>query len=376
MFFIVIIPLLFCCHCEVIRSNLLFNQMKNKDTQKEQAIYRRYRPQEFDEVIGQDHVVKVLKSSLEKGEVGHAYLFCGSRGTGKTSVARILAKAVKCAPNDLYEIDAASHNSVDDVRALNEAVSTLPFESPFKVYIFDEVHMLSKGAFNALLKTLEEPPQHVIFILATTEMEKVPETIISRCQSFVFRQPSQKVLKEMVMNIAKKEGISLEPSSADLIALLGEGSFRDTQSILQKVISSSTDKKISPEEVMSVTGAPRAETINNYLLSIRNKDLKLGLKAVEDLTVHNIDPGVFIKMVLLKLRAILLLKLVPGKEGELAQDFSETDIKFMKELSADTAGGISAKTLADLTLVADGLKSAVIPTLPLEIALMRIIGQN
>ncbi|MEI8339118.1 MAG: DNA polymerase III subunit gamma/tau [bacterium] len=349
---------------------------KTQETNTEQAIYRRYRPQEFNDVIGQDHIVNTLKSSLEKGQIGHAYLFCGSRGTGKTSVARILAKAVNCAPSDLSEIDAASHNSVDDIRELNEAVNTLPFESPYKVYIFDEVHMLSKGAFNALLKTLEEPPKHVIFILATTEMEKVPETIISRCQAFVFRKPGQKILKEMVMNIAKKEKITLEPASADLIALLGDGSFRDTQSILQKVISSSPDKKISAEEVMAVTGAPRAETINNYLLSIKNKDLKIGLKSIEDLSEHNIDPIIFIKMVILKLRAALLVKLVPSKENDLAEDFSEADMVFVKEMSADATGAISAKTLADLTLVADGLKGAVMPTLPLEIALMRIIGQN
>src|SRR3989344_5317631 len=212
------------------------------------ALYRKYRPQSFKEVLGQDHVVKVLEGALKQGNIAHAYLFAGSRGTGKTSVARILAKEAGCTDKDLYEIDAASNRGIDDIRELREAVSVLPFESSYKVYIVDEVHMLTKEAFNALLKTLEEPPPHVLFMLATTEIDKLPETIISRCQVFTFKKPSAAILKEMVVRIAKKEGFALEPASADLIALLSEGSFRDAQGILQKVISSSKDKKVSIEE--------------------------------------------------------------------------------------------------------------------------------
>src|SRR3989338_3017914 len=206
------------------------------------ALYRKYRPQKFDDVVGQDHIVSVLEGAVKRGEIAHAYLFSGTRGTGKTSVARILAKEIKTTATDLVEIDAASNTSVEDVRSLNESVHSLPFESKYKVYIIDEVHMLSKSAFNALLKRLEEPPKHVVFILATTEIEKLPETVVSRCQVFQFKKPSQEILREMVLRIAKKEGFTLEPSSADLIALLGDGSFRDTQGILQKVITSSADK--------------------------------------------------------------------------------------------------------------------------------------
>ena len=213
------------------------------------ALYRKYRPQNFKDVLGQENIVKVLEGSIALGNISHSYLFAGSRGTGKTSVARIFAKAIGCSDNDLYEIDAASNRGIDDIRELREAVNTLPFESPYKVYIIDEVHMLTKEAFNALLKTLEEPPKHIVFILATTEIEKLPETIVSRCQVFSFKKPSQKILKELVLNLAKKEGFKIESSSADLIAILGDGSFRDTQGILQKILSFSKDKKISAEEI-------------------------------------------------------------------------------------------------------------------------------
>ena len=158
----------------------------------ESVLYRKYRPQSFKEVLGQEHVVEALEGAIRLGRVAHAYLFSGSRGTGKTSVARILAKALGTSETDLYEIDAASNRGIDDIRLLRDGVSAVPFESKRKVYIIDEVHMLTKEAFNALLKTLEEPPPHVIFILATTELEKVPETIISRCQTFSFKRPRKK----------------------------------------------------------------------------------------------------------------------------------------------------------------------------------------
>ncbi|MEK7515958.1 MAG: AAA family ATPase, partial [Patescibacteria group bacterium] len=227
-----------------------------------QSLYRIHRPATFAEVVGQEQVTKPLEEAARSKKIGHAYLFAGSRGLGKTSVARIFADAIGCKENDLHEIDAASNNSVDAMRALTEGVYTLPFESPYKVYLLDEVHMLSKSAWNAFLKTLEEPPAHAVFILATTELEKVPETVQSRCQVFEFKKPTRAVLAKMTTAVAKKEGCTLAPDAAELISLLAEGSYRDALSVLQKVFTASTDtstslsagKKLSREEVEKATG--------------------------------------------------------------------------------------------------------------------------
>ena len=347
-----------------------------KEKERDLALYRKYRPQAFKEVMGQDHIVKVLEGELENKNIAHAYLFCGSRGTGKTSVARILAREIGCTASDLVEIDAASYTSVDNIRELNDTINTLPFESPYKVYIFDEVHMLSKSAFNALLKTLEEPPKHVIFILATTELEKVPETVVSRCQTFIFRKPTQKILKDMVLSVAKKEGFTLEPASADLIAFLGDGSFRDTQGILQKIIGSSADKKISIEEVLTVTGAPRAEMVNNFILSIQNKDTELGLKAIDEAVEANINMTVYLKMILQKLRAVLMLRLVPQKGTELSEKFSEKDFAFLKDLSTKTDNHISSRTLVELLTAYDDINKSSLPQMILELVLIKLLAKE
>lgn len=340
------------------------------------ALYRKYRPQSFKEVLGQEHIVKVLEGSVTLCNISHAYLFTGSRGTGKTSIARIFAKEIGCSDNDLYEIDAASNRGIDDIRELREAVSTLPFESPYKVYIIDEVHMLTKEAFNALLKTLEEPPKHAVFILATTEMDKLPETIVSRCQVFTFKKPSQKILKELVLNLAKKEGFKLEPSSADLIALLGEGSFRDTQGILQKVLSFSKDKKISIEEVEQVAGAPRASLVNDFIKSVDEKKLSSGLEAIKSAVSNNVDMLVYLKLVLRKMRTILLLKYAKNMETSLKEEYSEEDFSFLKELSEKKESNINSKTLLELLNAYDLVARANIPELPLELALIKIASKE
>ena len=336
------------------------------------ALYRKYRPQNFKDVLGQDHIVKVLEGSIELGNISHAYLFAGSRGTGKTSIARIFAKAIGSSDNDIYEIDAASNRGIDDIRELREAVSSLPFQSPYKVYIVDEVHMLTKEAFNALLKTLEEPPKHIVFILATTEIDKLPETVVSRCQVFSFKKPSHKILKELVLNVAKKEGFKIEPSSADLIALLGEGSFRDTQGILQKILSFSKDKKISVEEVEQVAGAPRGSLVNDFIKSIDGKDLPAGLEAVKSAVSNDIDMLVYLKMILRKMRAVLLLKYAKNMEDSIKEEYSEEDFNFLKEMSAKKDSNINSITLLEMLGVYDSVVRAHIPELPLELALVKI----
>lgn len=336
------------------------------------ALYTKYRPQKFKDVLGQEQVTSVLEEAIKLGNVAHAYVFAGSRGTGKTSVARILARELGTSNDDLYEIDAASNTGVDDIRELNESVNTLPFDSKYKVYILDEVHMLSKSAFNALLKTLEEPPAHVIFVLATTEPEKIPDTVISRCESYTFKKPNQKILKEMIKKTAKAEGFSLEASAADLIALLGDGSFRDAHGTLQKVISSSPDKKISVEEVEKVTGAPKSALVNDYVAAVASGDLDKGLSAVGEAAEANIDMKVFLELVLTKTRAVLLLRFAPSREKQLADSLSEEDMEFLKKLADDKDVKITSETLLELLKAHDMVGRSAVPQLPLELALVTI----
>lgn len=342
----------------------------------ETALYRKYRPKNFKDVLGQENIVKALEGSIELDSISHAYLFAGSRGTGKTSIARIFAKAIGCHDNDLYEIDAASNRGIDDIRELREAVSALPFGSVYKVYIIDEVHMLTKEAFNALLKTLEEPPKHAVFILATTEIDKLPKTVISRCQVFTFKKPSQKILKELVLNLSEKEGFKIEPSSADLIALLGEGSFRDTQGILQKILSFAKDKKISTKEVEQVSGAPRGELVNNLIKSISDKDLPSGLESVRLAVSNNIDMIVYLKLVLRKMRSIVLLKYAKNMENLIKEEYSEEDFIFLKELSVKKESNINSKSLLEILTAYDAVVRANIPELPIEIALIKLASSD
>lgn len=336
------------------------------------ALYTKYRPDRFKDVLGQDQVVGVLEQAIKLGNISHAYLFSGTRGTGKTSIARILSREIGTKPEDLYEIDAASNTSVDDIRELNESVSTLPFNSERKVYILDEVHMLSKSAFNALLKTLEEPPEHVIFILATTEPEKIPDTVISRCESYVFRKPNQKMLRDMVLKVSKAEGFQLEKSSADLIGLLGDGSFRDTLGVLQKVIASSKDNKLSEEEVERVTGAPKSKIVNDFIEAIAVKDVDMGLEAVSVAVEQNIDMKVYLSLILMKMRALLLLRYAKNQEKKLEGTFSEDDFEFLKKIAENSEMKINSEALLELLRAYDEISRSHIPQLPIELALISI----
>jgi len=355
--------------------DILFS-MATKSTKESIALYRKYRPHSFNDVLGQEHIVSVLESAVAKSTISHAYLFAGSRGTGKTSVARIFAHAIGTSGKDFYEIDAASNRGIDDIRELRDGVAVLPFDSKYKVYIIDEVHMLTKEAFNALLKTLEEPPSHAVFILATTEFDKLPETIVSRCQSFTFRKPSTTILKEMVLRVAQKEGLAIDPASADLIAVLADGSFRDAHGILQKIVTLSTDTNVSIEEVERVTGAPRGELVDTVLRAIVGSDLQEGLKTVRTAVLQNVDIKVFLKLLLQKVRTILLLRYATDLEKELRKEYTENDFNFLKELAGGEGSPINSETLKALLVAYDDSGRSYMGELPLELALIDIVKQK
>lgn len=338
------------------------------------TLYRQYRPHAFDEVRGQEQVTDTLEKAIKNGKVAHAYLFAGSRGTGKTSVARILAQALGVSDKDLYEIDAASNTGVDNIRELREGAQTAPFDSKYKFYIIDEAHMLSRQAWNALLKTLEEPPAHVIFVLATTERDKVPETIQSRCEIYTFKQPTREILSQAVSDVAKKEGYSLERAAAELIALLAEGSFRDALSILQKVLAVSSDKKIDLAEVEAVSGAPRGELIRQLLSGIAKKDAKGALKAIQESVSQNLDARVLTKLLIHRMRVVLLMRYAPDIADEFAKELSAEDAALAKEISKEK--GVNSETLRKLLDAYAAMAYAAVQHLPLELAVIDICEEK
>ena len=340
-----------------------------KKEKSAQVLYRKYRPKTWKDVIGQEHIVKVLDGAISLGNISHAYIFSGSRGTGKTSVARILAREIGTSQNDLYEMDAASNRGIDDVREIRDSVNTLPFESKYKVYIIDEVHMLTRDAWNAFLKTLEEPPAHVVFIMATTELEKVPDTVISRCQTFSFRRPNQATLKDFALKIAKQEGATLESGAAELIALLGDGSFRDAHGILEKVLSSTKDKKITRAEVEMVTGAPKAQLVRDVLEAIVEKNLEKGMKAVGEASRANNEMKLFAKLILERLRFLFLIRLKAGMDAYIENQIAEDDYKFLKSLAAKAGPDLTAEVLIRFIEAYESSGRTSIPELALELAL-------
>ncbi len=333
------------------------------------ALYRKYRPQDFSEVRDQSHIVTVLEGAIKKGTIPHALLFSGTRGTGKTTLARIFAHAVGASDLDIYEMDAASNRGIDDVRELKEAVYTMPYESPYKVYIIDEVHMLTKEAFNALLKTLEEPPAHVIFILATTEEEKLLDTILSRCQVFRFNSPSRAVLTQLAIDVAKKEGFTLSTEAGDLVALAADGSFRDALGIIQKVILASGDAIGSSDEVAAIIGAPKTSSILVLLHALHMKDKERALEVIQVVTAGPVNMKLFVRLLLEHIRAVMLLRNLPSQSEAILSAFGPESQEKLRTYASGPSP-LNSHLLLKLLGAMEHMNRSPIPQLPLEIAVI------
>lgn len=336
------------------------------------VLYRKYRPQDFAAVRDQEHIVSVLKGAIAKDNIPHAILFSGTRGTGKTTMARIFAKAIGTSDVDLYEMDAASSRGIDNIRELKESAYTLPLQSPYKVYIIDEVHMLTKEAFNAFLKVLEEPPSHVVFILATTEEEKLLDTILSRCLVFRLHSPSPAILSSLVADVAKQEGFTLDQAAAELIATAADGSFRDALGITQKVILSSGDKVGSASEVATIIGAPTQDTLVKILQSLSKKDAATAENLLDECRERNVDIKLFNRLLLQLLRAVIRLRHQPDKKEIILSDFDASTAAVLETLAKDVQSSLNSKALMILLDASIKSAQAPLPYLPLELALWEV----
>ena len=309
-----------------------------------QVLYRKYRPAVFSDVVGQEHITSTLSKEIETGKISHAYLFTGSRGTGKTTCAKILSKAVNClnpingnpcneceickgldsgAILDVVEIDAASNNGVDNIREIREEVKYPPTQGKFKVYIVDEVHMLSTAAFNALLKTLEEPPAHVIFILATTDPQKVPATILSRVQRFDFRRITTDTIADTMMGYLQEEGHRATPEAVRYVAQLGDGSMRDSLSILDQCLAFFSGEEVTLEKVLDIMGAVDQTIFFEMTEAISRKDAKKAMTLVEEMMLSGRDVKQFVTEMLQHLRNLLMAATIP--DAGYVLDLSKED---------------------------------------------------
>lgn len=358
------------------------------------VLYRKYRPQSFSEVIGQDHVVKTLTNSLASKSISHSYLFSGPRGSGKTTIARILAKSINCEnlknsepcnkcdscqeitagkSLDLIEIDAASHTGVDEVRDLISGIKFTPVKSKYKIFIIDECHQLSKSAANALLKTLEEPPAHVIFMLATTESHKMIPTIISRCQRFDFKRLLVSEIIKKLEFILKKENMKFEPSALSLIALNARGSFRDAESLLDKCINFSgkvtTIKTKEIKELLGIVEVSQISQFVDYIILNNTKDAILRISSMMD---SGVDLQEFTKTLVFYLRQSLLLKINPDFLNLQNSGLSAEEIEKIKTQTANLTEKEIQKMLELFIEAENKMKYATILQLPLELAIVDI----
>lgn len=354
------------------------------------ALYRVYRPKTFEDVVGQEHIVKTLKNQIKNNNIGHAYLFSGTRGTGKTSTAKIFARAVNCLNPineepcneceicidtlndnimDIVEIDAASNNSVDDIRELRESVKYTPSKAKYKVYIIDEVHMLSQGAFNALLKTLEEPPSYVIFILATTEPHKIPATILSRCQRFDFKRVSSKDIADRMSYICEKENIQAEDKALSLIARNSQGALRDALSILDQCMSFGNDK-IEYNDVIELLGTVNIDELFQLSQSIIDEDTKKSLQILNEFIIWGKDIRNLINDLIDHFRNLMVCKV--SKDLDEIISLPEESIERLKEQSKTININDLIRILNILSETQDSMKSSSNTRILAEVTMMKI----
>ncbi len=331
----------------------------------ETTLYRTYRPSNFDEVIGQETAVSELKSLISNKSLPHSMIFVGGRGIGKTTLARIVASELGTAPEDIYELDAASNRGVDDIRELREQVNTLPMRSQFKVYILDEVHMLTPQAWNAFLKTLEEPPAHVKFLMATTELHQVPETIISRSRVIRLQSPTVNKISQYVLDVAKKEGVTLTSDVAECIAVSGNGSFRDSLVSLQTILSQ-PEIITDSQKVAQVLGVPALSTVRSWLLALYNKDAKSALEIIKQVESAGTDITFFLELALARVRLALSKRV--GMNVEISNKEDEELITTITSGTSPIGSGHLIHFVDALRLI----KSTPVPVVVLEMVTYKI----
>jgi DNA polymerase-3 subunit gamma/tau len=358
------------------------------------ALYRKWRPLKFEDVVEQEYVVQALKNTILNSRVGHAYLFCGTRGTGKTTMAKIFSRAINCIDSqdgnpcnqcdickgildstnmDVIEIDAASNNSVDNVRDIRDEVIYTPSVSKYKVYIIDEVHMLSTGAFNALLKTLEEPPSHVVFILATTEPHKLPVTILSRCQRFDFRRIPVASIQGRIVKIADSTNCQLDSEAAKLIATLADGAMRDGISILEQCIAFNAEK-ITFDDVLMVVGMVSNHFTANLVDLITSKNVKGILEEINELVMQGKDLKQFISELILYYRNILISKNTDNPEKLISTNKETLNIIIKQGQQLDL--GQVIQIIKDLSLLESNIKWSTQPRILLETGLIKLCEEK
>ena len=355
------------------------------------ALYRKFRPDNFEDVKGQDHIVTTLTNQINANRIGHAYLFCGTRGTGKTTVAKILAKAVNCehpvngspcnecemckaiqagTSMNVIEIDAASNNGVDNIREIREEVTYRPTEGRYKVYIIDEVHMLSTGAFNALLKTLEEPPSYVIFILATTEAHKIPITILSRCQRYDFHRISIDTVAARLSELLKVEGVEAEEKAIRYVAKAGDGSMRDALSLLDQCIAFYLGQTLTYDKVLDVLGAVDTEVFSRLLRKVLAGDVTSAIRILEELIVGGRELSQFVGDFTWYMRNLLLVK--TSDNPEEAIDVSSENLKLLKEESEMTDSDTLMRYIRIFSDLSNQIRFATQKRVLVEIALIKL----